>query len=158
MKIGIPQSPVIILGEILAILLVITGLTLLIRHWIKKNKEAKLEEKGTELGGIVSGGSTEKSAEEIRKMTAAEREKYLKSMHATDYVGIGEAIWDAKGTIYDNPEDVYAALARIPSKAVLISFQTYFKEYYKRDLMSFLASFLSLAEQGKVYDILKKLK
>lgn len=149
---------VIVLAEIVGILLLITVLVILIRRWIKKNRERKEEEKGLEVGKQITGSETvTDAAKKIGGMTKSELEKYKTDYRNFDYVGTGKLIWDAKGTFYDDPEAVYGALARIPSKAVLSSFQTYFKDYYKRELLTFLQSFLSLAEQGKVAAIIEKL-
>lgn len=152
------NNPVILLVEIIIILALALTITLLVRRWIKNAKEKKLEETGLELGKEAKGSETiSDAAAKIKAMDAAAKAKYLRDVKATDYVGIGKTIWDAKGTFSDSPEDVYAALSRIPSKAVLGSFQTYFKDYYGRELLTFLQSFLSLAEQGKVADVIKRM-
>lgn len=158
---GSTTTLIIVAGIVIA-LIIITVLILLIRHWIKKQKAKKEEAKGEQLGSVKEAGGNAAADyyKELAKQKDAKAkiEEAKKSYQNLPVVEIGKQIWDAKGILDDDEDAVYAAIGRIPTKAALVYFAGYFKSYYGRELVTFLQSFMTNEELGKVYTMLSKLK
>jgi hypothetical protein len=69
--------------------------------------------------------------------------------------GIAKQIWNSKGLFNDNEEQLFDAFQKARNQAQISYIAGVFQRDYKRDLFSFLQSFLNEAEISKVYNIIK---
>lgn len=69
--------------------------------------------------------------------------------------GIAKQLWDSKGFFNDNEEQAFDAFQKARNQAQISYIAGVFQRDYKRDLFSFLQSFMNEAEISKVYSIIK---
>lgn len=69
--------------------------------------------------------------------------------------GIAKQIWNSKGIFNDNETQLFDAFQKARNQAQISYIAGVFQRDYKRDLFSFLQSFLNDAELSKVYQIIK---
>jgi len=69
--------------------------------------------------------------------------------------GIAKQVWDSKGFFNDNEGQLFDAFQKARNQAQISYIAGVFQRDYKRDLFSFLQSFLNEAEISKVYQIIK---
>jgi hypothetical protein len=69
--------------------------------------------------------------------------------------GIAKQVWDSKGFFNDNEGQLFDAFQKARNQAQISYIAGVFQRDYKRDLFSFLQSFLNEAEISKVYNIIK---
>lgn len=142
------------------------GAVALISYLIIKNINANKEKKQTaganELAGnkFLTGGGTSEQAvvDALRKKTQEQKNALIEAAKQFPAWDVAGEIYDSHGVFDDDEENVYTQMAKLKTVYELFSLQNMFKLRYKKDLMSYLSSFLNTEELSKINTIIKNLK
>jgi len=98
-------------------------------------------------------GKTKSSAEDQKKIYSPFPGSNI--FYDVALQGIAKQLWDSKGFFNDNEEQAFDAFQKARNQAQISYIAGVFQRDYKRDLFSFLQSFMNEAEISKVYSIIK---
>ncbi len=114
--------------------------------------------------GLVKSAESEKKDESIYNLRTMKEfnPNYYKNR---SFAALGKGVSDSYakdikkslGLITDNEELIYSTFAQLKNKTNISEIAESFKSMYKKDLRSFLLSYLSKNEMQKLNDIINKL-
>lgn len=75
--------------------------------------------------------------------------------YVTVLTSLAKQIFDAKGIFNDDEDKIYGAFQACKNQAQISIMSGFFLNNYKRDLWTYLQSFLDTEQQAKIYNIIK---
>lgn len=122
------------------------GLALNVRYWLV----------------IVTNLIKQKKLPELKTWSPQTYNKYFNPYGSTSSVSyvtvltnLAKQIYDSKGLFNDDEEKIYGAFQACKNQAQISIMSGFFLNNYKRDLWSYLQSFLDIEQQAKIYNIIK---
>ncbi len=133
------QSFQLILGEIIALLIVLGVLGYFVNDWLKKHKEEKA---ASELGSTAGAqGGTADMKKIVDTVPAKDKKAVQEKIKNMSFVDIGNLVYKSKGIFSDDVNSVYLAFGRMSTKVELAIFSEYFEKTYHIKLLTYLDSF-----------------